>query len=194
MKVILLQELKGKGGEGDIVEVTRGHAVNYLFPKKLAVEATDGNLKQLELRKHNIAKREAERLDSAEKIFDALNGATITIRARVGEAGRLFGSVSSLQIAAALQERFGVAIDRRKIDLNFAIKTAGEHTVTVSVYRDLKATIVVKVIDERTPVEVAKPVADKAAEPADDVADKAAELADDVADKAAELADEKPAE
>ena len=149
MKVILLQELKGKGAEGDVVEVARGYAVNYLFPKKVAIEATRGSLKQLELRKHNVVKREAERLDTAEKLFAALNESVITMYARVGEGGQLFGSVTSSQISMALEERFGVAIDRKKIDLAAVIKTAGEHRVTVSVYRDLKATVIVKVVDER---------------------------------------------
>jgi large subunit ribosomal protein L9 len=150
MKVILLQELKGKGGEGDVVDVARGFAVNFLFPKKLAIEATSGNLKQLELRKHNIAKRESERLDTADKLFNALDGQTIVVGARVGEEGQLFGSVTAQQIADALTERFGVGIDRKKIELRQAIKTAGEHTVSISIYRETKANLIVDVVDEKT--------------------------------------------
>jgi len=151
MKVILLQELKGKGGEGDVVEVTRGHAVNFLFPRKIAVEATKGNLKQLELRQHNIAKREANRLDTADQVFDSLNEKVLTIRARVGEEGQLYGSVTSLQISDAIKEQFGADIDRKKIDVQTPIKKAGLHTVVVSIYRDLKAEVTISVIDERTP-------------------------------------------
>jgi len=208
MKVILLQELKGKGGEGDVVEVTRGHAVNFLFPRKIAIEATKGNLKQLELRKHNIAKREAERLDTADKIFAALNEKVVTVRARVGEEGQLFGSITAPQIAEALLEQYGAEVDRRKIDIRSAIKTAGEHTVSIAVYREIKAVVTVNVIDERTPEEVAADaaadvdganpelVAELAAEVAnaeagiDTVTEVAAEAADEVVAEIAEAADE----
>ncbi|MCL2756806.1 MAG: 50S ribosomal protein L9 [Coriobacteriia bacterium] len=180
MKVILLQELKGRGGEGDVIEVARGHAVNFLLPRKIAVEATKGNLKQLELRKHNIAKRESERLDSADKIFDALNEKTITVRARVGDEGQLFGSVTSTQIAEALREQFGAEIDRRKIDVHTPIKKVGEHVVAVSVYRDLKAELIVKVIDERTPVVVPAPVVEVVAEAEVEADTEAERIADEV--------------
>ncbi len=148
MKVILLQEIKGQGGEGDVVEVKRGYAVNYLFPQKLAIEASKGNLKQLELRKHNIAKRETERLDSADKIQEALTDRVLTIPARVGEEGQLFGSVTTQQIADKLKEDLGLEVDRKKIDLFAPIKTAGEHSITVSIYRDVKAVLTVNVVDE----------------------------------------------
>jgi len=151
MKVILLGELRGKGGEGDIVDVATGFAVNYLFPKKLAVEASKGNLKQLELRKHNIAKREAERLDSADKLVSALEGKVVTIPAKVGEEGQLFGSVTALQIASAVAEQIGQEIDRKQIDLRAPIKTAGEHTAVVSIYREISAAITVMVVDEKAP-------------------------------------------
>ena len=84
MKVILLQELKGKGGEGDVVDVAPGFANNYLLPQKLAILATKGNLKQLEQRKHNIAKREENRIADAEKMKAALEGATVKVEAKVG--------------------------------------------------------------------------------------------------------------
>ncbi len=148
MKVILLQEIKGQGGEGDVVEVKRGYAVNFLFPQKLAIKADKGNLKQLELRKHNIAKREAERLDSADKIQAALANKVLVIPARVGEEGQLFGSVTTQQIADKLNEELGLEIDRKKIDLHAPIKTAGEHSVTITVYRDIKAILTVDVVDE----------------------------------------------
>jgi large subunit ribosomal protein L9 len=150
MKVILLDELKGRGGEGDVVEVATGYAVNYLFPRKLAITATKGNLKQLELRKHNIAKRESERLDTADKLLAALEGQTVRVGAKVGEEGQLFGSITPAQVAEALTEKFGVEIDRKRLDLHGLIKKAGEHTVTVSIYRDVKANVIVDVVDEKT--------------------------------------------
>jgi len=148
MKVILLQEIKGQGGEGDVIEVKRGYAVNYLFPQKMALEASRGNLKQLELRKHNIAKRETERLDSADKIQAALADKVFVIAARVGEEGQLFGSVTTQQIADKLGEELGLEIDRKKIDLHNPIKTAGEHSVSVTIYRDIKASLTINVISE----------------------------------------------
>lgn len=148
MKVILLEELKGRGGEGDVIEVATGYAVNYLFPKKIAILATKGNLKQLELRRHNIAKREADRIDSADKLMAALEGKIIRIGAKVGEEGQLFGSVTTTQIAEAVAEKFKIEVDRRKVDIHGLIKAAGQHEVTVNVYRDLKATMIVDVVDE----------------------------------------------
>ncbi|MDR1014164.1 MAG: 50S ribosomal protein L9 [Coriobacteriales bacterium] len=161
MKVILLNELKGRGGEGDVIDVATGYAVNFLFPRRIALAATKGNLKQLELRKHNIAKRETERLDTADGLMSALEGQRIRISAKVGEEGQLFGSVTPAQIADAINERFGVEIDRRRIDLHGAIKTAGEHPAVVSIYRDVKATVIVEVVDENAPQADAAALADE---------------------------------
>ena len=91
MKVILLDEIKGKGGEGDVVEVAQGYAENFLFPKKLAVAATKGNLKQLDERRNNIAKREAVRLATANETKAALEGKQVTVDVKVGDEGILFG-------------------------------------------------------------------------------------------------------
>ena len=139
MKVILLQELKGKGGEGDVVDVAPGFANNYLMPQGIAILATKGNLKQLEMRKNNIAKREATRLADADKLKSVLDGASVKVDAKVGEEGQLFGSVTAQQVADAVKDQLGVEIDRRRIEMGSPIKTAGEHTVTVSLYREIKA-------------------------------------------------------
>lgn len=150
MKVILLTELKGKGGEGDIVEVADGHANNYLFPQKIAVPATKGNLKQLEQRKHNIASREATRIEEAEKLKAALDELTVKVEARVGEEGVLFGSVTAAMIADALMAAEGIEIDRRRIDLKNPIKNAGTHEVVVSIYRDIKSNLTILVGNAET--------------------------------------------
>ena len=141
MKVILLQELKGKGGEGDVVDVAPGFANNYLLPQKVAILATKGNLKQLEQRKHNIAKREENRLADAGKIKETLDGALVKVEAKVGEEGQLFGSVTAQMIADAIKAATDVDVDRRRIELGHAIKTAGQHEVTISLYRDIKPTV-----------------------------------------------------
>jgi large subunit ribosomal protein L9 len=148
MKVILLQELKGRGGEGDVVEVARGFAVNYLLPRKVAIEATKGNLKQLELRSHNIKAREENRLGEAQSVFDKLNDKVVKVEAKVGDEGRLFGSVTTSHIEAAIAEQLGVVIDRRKIETHGTIKEVGEHVINVAVYRDVKAELTVNVVAE----------------------------------------------
>ena len=150
MKVILLSELKGKGGEGDIVEVADGYANNYLFPQKIAVAATKGNLKQLEQRKHYIAKREAARIEEAQALKAALDDLSVKVEARVGEEGVLFGSITAAMIADALKEAEDIEIDRKRIDLKNPIKTAGKHEVVVSIYRDIKSNLTVVVGNEET--------------------------------------------
>ena len=176
MKVILLQELKGKGGEGDVVDVAPGFANNYLMPQGIAILATKGNLKQLEMRKNNIAKREATRLDNANKTQAALEGATVKVDAKVGEEGQLFGSVTSTQIAEAIKENLGVEIDRRRVELSHPIKTAGEHEVTISIYREIKATVKLLVgVDEVAAEEEAAEAAEAAAPAEEAAAEEAAE-------------------
>lgn len=150
MKVILLQELKGKGGEGDIVDVAPGFANNYLIPNKMAILATKGNLKQLEQRKHNIAKREENRIANAEKLKDTLGGITVKVTAKVGEEGQLFGSITAQMIADAIKETADIDIDKRRIELGHAIKTAGEHEVRISLYRDIKTSVKLLVGDADT--------------------------------------------
>ncbi|MBE5712005.1 MAG: 50S ribosomal protein L9 [Slackia sp.] len=152
MKVILLTEVQGKGGEGDVVEVARGFFNNYLGPQKKAVLATAGNLKQLEQRRGNIAKREEKRIADAEALKASLEGKKIFVDAKVGEEGVLFGSVTTSMIADAVLAETGVEIDRKRLDVRKAIKTAGEHTVALNVYRDihvdLQLMVGVKAVEE----------------------------------------------
>lgn len=139
MKVILLGELKGKGGEGDVVEVAQGFAENYLFPNRMALPATKGNIKQLEERRHNIAKREEKRIADAEALKAALDGKTVLIDAKVGDEGQLFGSITNTMVADAVKKDLGVEVERKRIELNRTIKTSGLHTVKVSLYREISA-------------------------------------------------------
>ena len=154
MKVILLGELRGKGGEGDIVEVAQGYAENFLFPNKIAQPATPGNIKQLEERRHNIAKREEQRIADANATKAALDGKLVTVDARIGEEGQLFGSVTTAQIADAIAAQLNVTVDRKRIARSSAIKTAGRHNVTSELDRDITATVVVLVgEDDAAPAE-----------------------------------------
>ena len=152
MKVILLTEVQGKGGEGDVVEVARGFFNNYLGPQKKAVLATAGNLKQLEQRRGNIAKREEKRIADAEALKESIDGKSVTVDAKVGEEGVLFGSVTTSMIADAVLAETGVEIDRKRLDVRKAIKTAGEHTVALNIYRDihvdLQLMVGVKAVEE----------------------------------------------
>jgi large subunit ribosomal protein L9 len=188
MKVILLQELKGRGGEGDVIEVARGFAVNYLLPRKVAIEATSGNLKQLEQRAHNIKAREDLRLTDATALFERLNEKSVRIEAKVGEEGRLFGSVTSSHIEAAIVEQIGVTIDRRKIETHGSIKDVGPHTINIAIYRDVKAELTVDVVAEGAPV-VEETVAE-AEVVAEDAAVEQTEASTEAEDAATEVAEE----
>lgn len=181
MKVILLQEVKGKGVEGDVIEVNDGFANNYLLPQKIALKATKGNLKQLEMRRHNIAKREATRITTAEDLKAKIDNAYLRIEARVGDEGQLFGSVTNQMIADALADQYGIEIDRKSIDLKEAIKTAGEHEAVASLHRDVKATIKMLVGSAEDLAAAAEAEAEE-----DAAAEEAAEEASEAAEEAAE--------
>ena len=148
MKVILLEELRGKGGEGDVVEVSRGFANNYLLKKGIAVKATEGNLKQLELRRKNIAKREEVRIANAESLKAQLEGATFTIKAKVGDEGILFGSVTPQMISDAIKEQTGEDVDKRKIILSKPIKETCVETIEIKLFQDVNAKVVIRVEGE----------------------------------------------
>jgi large subunit ribosomal protein L9 len=149
MKVILLADVKGRGIEGDVIEVARGFAVNYLLPRKMAAEATPGNIKQLEARMHNIRKRELQRTGDAEKLAAAINGTTLIIEAKASDEGKLFGSVTGGMVAEALAAQLGIDIDRRKLDAHgHGLKTIGDHPVSVHLYQDVKAEVTVRIVRE----------------------------------------------
>ena len=149
MKVILLGELRGKGGEGDVVDVAQGYAENFLFPNRMALAATPGNIKQLEERRHNIAKREEKRVADAQATKAALEGKTVTIDVKVGEEGQLFGSVTNTMIADAVKAQLGIEIDRKRIE-HSTIKVAGAHVVVVNLYREINAKLDLLVGDAST--------------------------------------------
>lgn len=193
MQVILLRELRGRGGEGDIIEVARGFANNYLFPQGYAIKATPGNLKQLEQRKNNIAKREEVRIADANAMVEKLNGATVTVEAQVGEEGQLFGSVTSPMIADALKEQLDIEMDRRRIQLGKPIKMVGEYPIDIDVYRTIKATINVIVAGDVVEEAIAEDITASqttAAEPSAEVQMEAMEAADNAVDVVGESAAE----
>lgn len=158
MKVILLKELHGKGGEGDVIDVNRGYANNFLLTQGYAVKATPGNLKQLEERKKNIAKREETRIADANALAAKLNDATVRVIAQVGEEGVLFGSVTAPTVADAIAEQLEVEIDKRRVELGKPIKMVGTYEVPVSLYRDIKGIVTVIVGGEGMDEESAETV------------------------------------
>ena len=183
MKVILLKELKGKGGEGDVIDVARGFANNYLLTQGYAVLATKGNLKQLEQRKHNIAKREETRIANAEALKAKLDDLKVTVDAQVGEEGQLFGSVTSVMVADAIQAAVDAEIDKRRVELGKPIKVAGVHPVTVSLYRDIKATVQVVVgredVEAEDAIDALEEAIDIAESPAGEMMEIDAQVSED---------------
>ena len=145
MKVILLADVKGQGKKQDIVNVSDGYARNFLFPKKLAVEATPGAAKEVERRQAAERARETERRLAAEKKAGSLRGKVIRVIAKCGAQGRLYGSVTGAEIAEALKSQHGVEIDKRKIDLAEPIRTVGETDVVVKLYPEISAKMIVRV-------------------------------------------------
>lgn len=175
MKVILLEELRGKGGEGDIVEVAQGFAENFLFPNQKAQPATPGNIKQLEQRRRNIEKREAERIATAEAMKAAIDGKSVTVDAKIGEEGQLFGSITAAMVADAIEAQLGTAVDRKRVGRGNAIKSTGAHKVPVNFYRDITAevTVLVGVTAEAAAEEAAEEAETEQVEAAEETAEVA---------------------
>jgi large subunit ribosomal protein L9 len=144
MKVILQADVKGQGKKGDIINVSEGYARNYLFPRKLAVEATDAALKQLQLQIEEEERRKAQELEEAKQLAAKLEKAEVRIPTQVGEGGKLFGAITTKHIGDALAAA-GYDVDKRKIQLPDPIKTLGYHKVSVKLHPNVTATVRVKV-------------------------------------------------
>jgi len=147
MKIILMQDFKSLGFEGDIVDVAKGYARNYLIPKGVAIEASDANLKAREMRKGKITTKHMKDKEEAERVAEKISQITVTIMRKAGEEGKLYGSVTSRDIAQEL-EREGIVVDKRKIIINEAIRTLGEPGVAIKLHPDVISTIRVVVEKE----------------------------------------------
>jgi large subunit ribosomal protein L9 len=145
MKVILIEEIRGLGTRGDVVNVKDGYARNFLLPKNLAREATAGNLKQIEHERRKWALLAQEEKTAAQKAANAVKGVKVQIEKRVGEHGQLFGSVTANEIADALEAK-GVSVDKRRIELGSPIKNLGVHDVEVRLHKEVSAQIQVEVV------------------------------------------------
>ena len=147
MKVILLQDVKGKGKKGQMLEVSDGYARNFMLPKKLAIEATPDAINTMRMNdkatQERIAKEKAEALATSKQIREL----TVTVTAKGGGAGRLFGSVTNAEVAEALEKQAGIKLDKRKIVLKDAIKNVGTYTATYKLGYEITAPLTVKVVE-----------------------------------------------
>lgn len=146
MKLILTQEVSGLGVPGDIVEVKDGYGRNYLVPSGLAMRWTRGSEKQIESMKKARSVRQVRDLGQAEQLREQLESLDVTLPARAGDTGRLFGSVTVGDVVAAVSASGGPVIDKRRIEMGAAIKTVGTHEVTVHLHDDVAATVHLAVV------------------------------------------------
>ncbi len=145
MKVILLQDIKGKGKKGQLIDASDGYARNYLLPRKLAVEANSDNLNTMRMNDKAAAEKAAKERAEALEISKKLKNLTVTVKAKGGGAGRLFGSVTSAEIADALKSQHGITIDKRKLVLDEPIKNAGTYTVKCKLGYEISGELTCKI-------------------------------------------------
>lgn len=148
MKVILQQDVKNIGKKGEVVEVAEGYGRNFLLPRGLAVEASAGNVRQAQHQKQAESNKAARELKEAQKTGAKFQNQELTVSARVGEGGKLFGSITTQEIADQLRRQFAVEIDKRKIDLKEPIKSLGTYPITVKVHPQVHVAVQVKVVAE----------------------------------------------
>ncbi|WYP26545.1 50S ribosomal protein L9 [Alkalihalobacillus sp. FSL W8-0930] len=147
MEVIFLEDVKGKGKKGEKKNVSEGYARNYLLPNNLAVTATKGNLKDLEAKQKSADKKQEEELADAQAYKEELEALTVEIKAKSGEGGRLFGAISTKQIAETLK-KMKKKVDKRKIGLDEPIRSLGVTKVPIKIHPEVTATVKVHVVEE----------------------------------------------
>ena len=147
MKVILLTDVKGKGKKGQMIEVSDGYARNYMLPRKLAQEATADAVNTMRMNDKATAERQARERAEAVAISKQLRELTVTVTAKGGGAGRLFGSVTNAEVAEALEKQSGIKLDKRKIVLKDSIKNVGTYTATCKLGYEITAPLTVKVVE-----------------------------------------------
>ncbi|MDD6211811.1 MAG: 50S ribosomal protein L9 [Clostridiales bacterium] len=145
MQIVLLEDVKSLGKKGDIVKANDGYARNFILPKKLGVEATPQNLAKLKQQKAHEAKIAAQILEEAKQLAANLADKTLTMKVKVGEGGRLFGAITSKEIAQEVKNQFQLELDKKKIVLPDPIKTLGKHEVSVKLHKDVTAVLTVMI-------------------------------------------------
>jgi ribosomal protein L9 len=147
MEIVLLEDVKTLGKKGEIVKVNDGYARNVILPKKLGLEATSKNLNDLKLKKGHEEKVAANELTAAKIFAEDLAKKSITMSVKAGESGKVFGSVSTKEMAKAVSEQLGIEIDKKKMILADAIKACGTYEVDIKVHKDVIAKLTVKVVE-----------------------------------------------
>ncbi len=146
MKVILLDNIKGVGKKDEIINASEGYARNFLFPKKLAVEANNENLSKLKSRQNAIQYQKDQDKQEALKLVEKLSKITLQIKVKAGENGKIFGGVSSKEIAEKLESDYKIKVDKKKIDLKETIKTLGTQTIDIRLYEGVIGKLKVSVM------------------------------------------------
>ena len=148
MKVILLQDVKGKGKKGQMLEVSDGYARNFMLPKKLAIEATPDAINTMRMNDKATAERIAREKAEAMEVSRKLRELTLVVKAKGGGQGRLFGAVTNTEVAAALEKQTGIKLDKRKIVLNETIKNVGTYTATCKLGYEINAPLTIKIEEQ----------------------------------------------
>jgi len=147
MRVIFLKDVKGQGKKGEIKDLSEGYVRNFLIPKGLVREATEGNVRDLEAKQRSEEKRKEQEKIEAQELAAKMNEMTVKIKGKAGEGGRLFGAISSKQVVQSLEEQHKVKLDKRKLDMD-AIRALGVTQVKVKLHPDVTATLKVHVVEE----------------------------------------------
>ncbi|WP_339288676.1 50S ribosomal protein L9 [Paenibacillus sp. FSL E2-0201] len=148
MKVIFIKDVKGQGKKGQVKEVSEGYASNFLLPRGLVRPATEGNVKTLENQAAAEQRRKDNEKEEAQQLGKKIDELTLTMKAKAGEGGRLFGAITSKQIAETLSSTQGISIDKRKIELGEPIRHLGVFQVSIKLHTEVKATLKVQVTEE----------------------------------------------
>lgn len=188
MQVILLEDVDNLGLRGDVVDVARGYARNFLLPRNLAEQASPARVAELAKRERNRARNEAATVEQAREIAAVLEQAELRFDVKAGPTGSLFGSVTATDLADTLWERHKVRVDRRKIDLPHPIKQVGRYAVPIEVFQDVTVEVATTVVPEGGELPPDEPEAEVAEAPAEAVTDVAepAETSDETAEPAAD--------
>ena len=149
MKVILKADIKGVGKKDQVINASDGYARNFLFPKNLAVEANRENMSKLQSKQNSAKYQKDQEKEEAKKIADKLSKIMLTIKVKAGENGKIFGGVSSKEIAQELSKQYKINVDKKKIDLKETIKTLGVHNIEIKLFENVLGTLKVNVISEK---------------------------------------------
>ena len=148
MKVILLDNIKGVGKKDQIINASDGYARNFLFPKKLAVEANNENMAKLKAKENSNQYKKSQEKEDAQKLSEKLKGILVKISVKAGENGKIFGSITSKEIADTLKEEYKIDIDKKRIDLKEPIKTLGNFSVSVKLYEGVTGILRIQIISQ----------------------------------------------